>query len=120
VLLKLGEGWSDRAVGDAFDVCRNTVRRVGFLFGEGGVEAVLTDQVQERRRQALTGEQQAHLFAIARSPVPAGHDHRTSRLLAGKAVELGFVERISPETIRALLRRTSSSRGSTSSGASRR
>jgi transposase len=120
VLLKLGEGWSDRAVGDAFDVCRNTVKRVRSRFVEGGVEAVLTDQVQERRRRALTGEQQAHLVAIACSPVPAGHDHWTLRLLAGKAVELGFVERISPETIRALLRRTSSSRGSTSSGASRR
>jgi hypothetical protein len=36
-----------------------------------------------------------------------GHDHWTLRLLAGKAVELGFVEQISPETIRALLKKTS-------------
>jgi hypothetical protein len=81
---------------------------------------VLTDKVQERRRQALTGEQQAHLIAMACSAVPQGHDHWTLRMLAGKAVELGFVEYISPETIRALLARTSSSPGSTSSGASRR
>jgi transposase len=120
VLLKLGEGWSDLAVRDAFGVCRNTVKRVRARFVVGGVEAVLTDQVQERRRSALSGEQQAHLIAIACSPVPDGHDHWTLRLLAGKAVELGFVERISPETVRALLRRTSLSRGSTSSGASRR
>jgi transposase len=120
VLLKLGEGWSDLAVAHAFDVCRNTVKRVRARFLEGGVDAVLTDKVQERRHQALSGAQQAHLIAIACSPVPDGHDHWTLRLLAGKAVELGFVERISPETIRALLRRTSSSRGSISSGASRR
>jgi transposase len=120
VLLKLGEGWSDPAVCVAFDVCRNTVKRVRARFLEGGVGAVLTDKVQARRRQALTGEQQAHLIAIACSPVPDGHDHWTLRLLAGKAVELGFVEHIAPETIRALLRRTSSSRGSTSSGAFRR
>jgi len=120
VLLKLGAGWSDTAVGAAFDVCRNTVKRVRSRFLEGGVDAVLTDQVQARRHQALTGEQQAHLIAIACSPVPDGHDHWTLRLLAGKAVELGFVEHISPETIRALLRRTSSSRGSTSSGASQK
>lgn len=120
VLLKLGDGWSDLAVGNAFDVCRNTVKRVRARFLEGGVDAVLTDKVQERRHQALSGAQQAHLIAIACSPVPEGHDHWTLRLLAGKAVELGFVASISPETIRALLRRTSSSRGSISNGASRR
>lgn len=120
VLLTLGEGWSDLAVAHAFDVCRNTVKRVRARFLEGGADAVLSDKVQERRRQALTGEQQAHLIAIACSPVLDGHDHWTLRLLAGKAVELGFVESISPETIRALLRRISSSRGSISNGASRR
>lgn len=120
VLLKLGEGWSEAEVCRAFDVCLNTVKRVRQHFAAGGVEAVLTDKRQERRRQALSGAQQAHLIALACSAAPEGHDHWTLRLLAGKAVELGYVERISPETIRALLRRTSSSRGSIGSGVSRR
>lgn len=120
VLLKLGEGWSEAEVCRAFDVCLNTVKRVRHRFAAGGVEAVLTDQRQERRRQALSGTQQAHLIALACSEAPAGHDHWTLRLLAGKAVELGFVSSISPETIRALLRRTRSSRGSIASGVSPR
>jgi len=120
VLLKLGEGWSLAEVCRAFDICRNTVLNVRARFAEGGVDAVLRHKRQVRYRQALTGSQQAHLIAVACSPVPDGHDHWTLRLLAGKAVELGFVEHISPETIRALLRRTSSSRGSTSNGASRK
>lgn len=119
VLLKLGEGWSDAAACQAFDVCRNTVKQVRTRFATGGVEAVLTDKRQERRYQALTGAQQAHLIAIACSDVPAGHDHWTLRMLAGKAVELGYVEQISIETIRSLLKRTNSSRGSIASGASR-
>jgi transposase len=118
VLLKLGEGWSLVEVCRAFDVCRNTAVRVRTRFAEGGVDAVLSDQRQTRYRQALTGSQQAHLIAIACSPVPDGHDHWTLRLLAGKAIELGFVERISPETIRALLKKTSSSPGGIGSGAS--
>jgi transposase len=118
VLLKLAEGWSEGEICAAFDICRNTVVRVYRRFLEGGVDGVLTDKRQERHRQALSGLQQAHLIAIACSPVPDGHDHWTLRMLAGKAVELGFVERISPETIRALLRRTSSNRGSTNTGAS--
>ncbi len=120
VLLKLGEGWGEAEICRAFDVCRNTVVRVRTRFAEGGVDAVLSDKRQARRRAALMGAQAAHLIAIACSEAPEGHDHWTLRLLAGKAVELGFVERISPETIRALLRRTSSSRGSTKPGASRR
>ncbi|MGH2502223.1 MAG: helix-turn-helix domain-containing protein [Ktedonobacterales bacterium] len=119
VLLKLGAGWSEAEVCRAFDVCLNTVKRIRQRFSEGGVEAVLSDKRQERRRQALSGTQQAHLVALACSDAPAGHDHWTLRLLAGKAVELGYVARISPETIRALLRRTSSNRGSIGSGASR-
>jgi hypothetical protein len=103
-----------------FDVCRNTVQRVLIRFLDGGVGAVLTDKIQERRQQALTGEPQAHLIAIACSPVPDGHDHWTLRLLAGRAVELGFVTSISPETVRTVLRRMNSSHGSTSSGASRK
>jgi transposase len=107
VLLKLGEGWSLEEVCAAFDVCRNTAVRVRRRFQEGGVEAVLTDQRQERYRQALTGPQQAHLIAMACSKVPDGHNHWTLRMLANQAVELGFVEQISPETIRALLKKTS-------------
>lgn len=118
VLFKLSEGWSEAEVCHAFDVCLNTVKRVRQRFAEGGVEAVLTDKRQERRRLALTGAQQAHLIALACSDEPEGHDHWTLRLLAGKAVELGYVTRLSPETVRALLRRTSSSRGSIASGAS--
>lgn len=107
VLLKLGEGWSVHAVCRAFEVCRNTVVAVRRRFDEGGVDAVVRHKRQVRYRQALSGSQQAHLIAIACSPVPDGHDHWTLRLLAGKAVELGFVEHISPETIRALLKITS-------------
>jgi transposase len=120
VLLKLGDGWSLAEVCRAFDVCRNTAVRVRTRFAEDGVDAVLSEQRQTRYRQALTCSQQAHLIAVACSPIPDGHDHWTLRLLAGKAVELGFVEKISPETIRALLKKTSSSRGSIASGASPR
>jgi hypothetical protein len=107
VLLKLAEGWSLAEMCRAYDVCRNTVLNVRARFAEGGVEAVLRHKRQVRYRQALSGSQQAHLIAVTCSPVPDGHEHWTLRMLAGKAVELGFVESISPETIRALLKKTS-------------
>jgi hypothetical protein len=118
VLLKAAEGWTDQHICDAFDVSRNTSIRVRQLYLDGGLEAVLYDKRQVRYRQALSGGQAAHLIAMTCSPAPMGHDHWTLRLLAGKAVELGFVESISPETIRQLLKKMNSSLGSTNSGAS--
>jgi transposase len=118
ILLKLAEGWRDVEIARALDVGVGTVYNTRRRFLAGGLEAVLHDQAQERRRQALSGEQIAHVIAIACSPAPTGHDHWTLRLLAGKAVELGFVSRISPETIRHALKKTNSSPGSMSTGVS--
>jgi transposase len=120
VLFKLAANWTGAEIAAACDVSPNTVGNVRKRFVTGGLDAVLSDRRQERRRAALTGVQQAYLIAIACSPAPEGHDHWTLRLLAGQAVELGFVDKIALETIRALLRRTSSSRGSMNTGASRR
>ena len=106
VLFKSDEGWSTGDIAEAFDVSDQTIRNVRQRYAAGGVEAVLTDKRQERRRQALTDEQAAHLIAIACSEVPGGHDHWTLRMLAGQAVELGYVRGISPETLRQLLKKT--------------
>jgi len=116
ILLKAAEGWTDAQICEALDVSRNTSIRVRQLYLQGGLEAVLHEKQQARRRQALTGGQAAHLVAIACTPTPTGHDHWTVRLLAGKAVELGFVSAISPETIRQLLKKTRSNPGNTSNG----
>jgi transposase len=118
ILLKLAEGWRDVEIAHALEVGVGTVYNTRQRYRAGGLEPVLHDQRQQRRRQALSGEQLAHLIAIACSPAPKGHDHWTLRLLAGKAVELGFGPSISPETIRHARKKTNSSPGSRNSGAS--
>jgi len=117
ILLKAAEGWTDAQICEALDVSRNTAIRVRRLYLEDGLEAVLHEKQQARRRSALTGSQAAHLVAIACTPAPDGHDHWTVRLLAGKAVELGFVQSISQESIRQMLKKMNSNPGSTSNGA---
>jgi transposase len=117
ILLKLDAGWSTTQVAEAYAVHPNTVTNLRTRYLTGGLDVVLTDRQQLRRRAALSGAQQAHLIAIACSPVPEGHDHWTLRMLAGQAVELGYVEHIDIGTIRNLLKKTSSSPGSTSTGA---
>jgi transposase len=107
ILLKVDERWKDQDIVAAFDICQATVTNVRRRFVRGGLEAVLLDKVQQHRRSALSGLQTAHLIAVACSPAPDGHDHWTVRLLANKAVELGFVTNISPDTIHQLLKKTS-------------
>ena len=80
---------------------------------------MLRHRNQVNRYRKLDDRTEAHLIALACSPAPDGHDHWTLRALAGKAVELGLVESLSHETVRLRLKKTRSSRGGSSSGASR-
>jgi len=77
VLLKSDEGWTDAQIAEVLDIWEQTIRNIRRRLCAGGVEAVLMDKRQERRRQALTDGQAAHLIAIACSEVPDGHDHWT-------------------------------------------
>ena len=98
--------WTDAEIAEALDISEQTIRNIRQRLRVGGIEAVLTDKRQERRRQALNDEHAAHLIAVACSKVPDGHDHWTVRRLSGKAVELGYVRSLSPETVRQLLKKT--------------
>jgi hypothetical protein len=57
-------------------------------------------------RAALSGLQTAHLIAVASSPAPTHMIDFSVRLLADKAVELGFVETISLDAVQRLLKKT--------------
>lgn len=51
------------------------------------------------------GEFEAHIIALACSEPPKGYARWTVRLLADKAVELDFIDSISPATIHRLLKK---------------
>ena len=53
----------------------------------------------------VDGELEAHIVALACSKAPEGHSRWTVRLLAEKAVELDFVDSISPATVHKLLKK---------------
>ena len=120
ILLKTDEGWSAAQVAAALDVSERTVFRAKRRYAEEGLEEVLGHRNQLNRYQKVDDRVEAHLIALACSPAPEGQDHWTLRTLAGKVVELGLVESLSHETVRLHLKKTPSSRGGSSSGASRR
>ena len=114
------EGWSAPKVAQALDVSEGTVFRLKRRFAEYGLEGPLKDRLQAHRYRKLDHLGEAHLIALACSPAPEGHEHWNLRLLANRMVELGVVESLSHEAVRLHLKKTSSSRGRRSSGASPR
>ena len=120
ILLKIDEGWNAAQMAAALDVSEGTVYGVKRRYAEEGLDGVLRDRVQANRFRKLDDKSEAHLIALACSPAPEGHDHWTLQLLAGRMVELGVVESLSYETVRLKLKKTFSSPGANSSGASPR
>ena len=62
------------------------------------------------------GDFEAHLVALSCSKPPEGFARWTLRLLADKAVELDYIDSISHETVRRVLKKTSSSLGNEKDG----
>ena len=118
ILLKVDEGWTAPQVAAALDVSAGTVFRIKRRYAAEGLDGVLHDRVQANRFHKLDDKSEAHLIALACSPAPEGHDHWTLQLLADRMVELGGVDSLSYETVRLKLKKTSSSPGASSSGAS--
>lgn len=119
ILLKADEGWTDEAISQALDVGTATVGRIRSRFVEEGLEVALNRRPSTREYERLIdGKAEAHLIALACSAPPEGHKHWTLRMLAEKLVALEQVdiESVSHETVRQVLKKTSSNRGSTSNG----
>jgi transposase len=108
-----GPAWDDARIAEALDCGARTVERVRRRFVERGPEAALSRQPQQRpsRQRKLDGRAEARLIAVACSPPPQGRKEWTMRLLADKLVELEVVGEVSDETVRRVLKKTSSSRG---------
>jgi hypothetical protein len=114
ILLKsdLQVNWSYEQIMAAFDVSGVTISVVRRVFVEQGLEAALQRKKPDREYEhALDGEGEAHLVALACSEPPTGRKHWRLRLLQDRFVKKGYVDSISYETIRRVLKKTNSSPG---------
>jgi transposase len=119
-LLKDAEGWTIARLSETFNVSEATVSNIRQRYREGGINAVLTDKKQEKRRRALSGAAEAMVVAVACSPVPDGHDHWTVRMIRDKLVEMGVVDQVSHGTVHNAMKKMNLNPGNVSSGVSRK
>lgn len=101
-----GPSWTDEQIAIATDVGLSTVARVRRRFVEHGLEAAIRRRPARRAYQRkLDGEQEAHLVALACTSPPVGRRRWTLRLLADKFVELRYIDGVSYETVRQVLKK---------------
>lgn len=105
-----GPRWVDEQVAEAVEVSQPTVARVRKRYFQEGLEAALNRRPPNREyHRKLDGEQEARLVALACSEPPEGQARWSLRLLADRLVELEIVEEVSYQTVRRILKKTSSS-----------
>ena len=115
-----GPALHDRQIVDKLDVARQTVEKVRKRCVEEGLEAALGRRQRSRdRAPVLDGEGEAQLVAIACSEPPDGRARWTLHLLADELKRRKIVHTISHETVRKVLKKTTSSRGANRCGAFR-
>jgi len=106
-----GERRTDEQVAKAVLTSVSTAKRTRWRFLREGLEAALAEKPRPGRPPKITGEIEAQLTVLACSQPPEGHAHWTLRLLAGRLVELGYVESISHVAVGNRLKRTKSNPG---------
>jgi len=101
-----GKRMKDAEISKAYDVSLRTISRVRQRFVEDGYEIALNGKPRPvNREKVLDGRVESQLISLRCSDVPAGSNSWTLRLLADKMVELEYVETISYESVRQILKK---------------
>ena len=100
---------------DVANILRISMRKVDRVkkrFVEEGLDAALGRQQSQRSYERKADvELEAHLVAMSCGEPPKGFARWSLRLLADRAVELEYIDSISHETVRRVLKKTKLNRG---------
>ncbi len=99
---------TNQEIVNVLPVSMKKIDRVKRRFVEQGLDVALDKQPAQRQYvRKMDGDREAHLVALSCSQPPTGHARWSLRLLADRMVELQYVETISHETVRRVLKKTS-------------
>jgi hypothetical protein len=99
------------------NVSMRKIDRLKKRFVEEGLETALTGRKSSRvYDRKIDGDFEAHLIALSCSEPPEGFSRWSLRLLADKVVELEYIDSVSHEKVRQILKKTNSSPGEKKDG----
>lgn len=111
ILLLSEQGYKDQIIAERVGVSVATVERTRQKFVQQGLDEAITEKPRPGKPCKLDCKTEALLIATACSDAPEGRANWMMQLLADRLVALNKVERISDETVRRILKKTSLSRG---------
>ena len=89
------------------NISMRKIDRVKKRFVEEGLDRALNKQTGNRVYETkMDGDFEAHLVALSCSKAPEGYTRWSLRMLAEKVVELGYIDTVSHESIRRVLKKT--------------
>lgn len=99
------------------NISMKKIDRVKRRFVEEGLDVALNGSKGGRiYAKKADGDFEAHLVALSCTDPPEGFARWSLRLLADRVVELEYIDSVSHETVRRILKKTKSSLGSTKDG----
>jgi hypothetical protein len=99
--------WTDEKISSTYGSSISTIERLRQRFVEESFETALYGKKREPiKEKVLDGRVEAKLVALRCSTPPEGYQQWSLRLLADKMVALEYVEHISYESVRQLLKKT--------------
>lgn len=99
-------------IAQVLQINTKTVERLKQRFVEEGFEACMERKPYPQKKEIKTdGDFEAHLIALSCSEAPKGYTRWSLRMLADKMVEFKYVDNVSHETIRQVLKKTKLSHG---------
>ena len=112
-----GQKVSNEQIAQLLQITTKTVERLKQRFIEEGFEACIDRKPYPEVKEIKTdGDFEAHLVAMSCSKAPDGYTRWSLRMLADKMVELAYVESVSHETVRQVLKKTKLNRGGSKAG----
>lgn len=111
----------EQDIADVLHISAMKVHRVKQRFVEEGLHIALNGHKGQRAyERKADGDFEAHLVALSCSKPPPGYVRWSLRLLSDKVMELQYVDSISYETVRRVLKKTKLSHGRKTGGSSHR
>jgi len=102
----------NKDISSVLKISMRKIDRVKKCFVEQGLETALNSTKGQRAyEKKADGDFEAHLIALSCSEPPEGFARWSLRLLADKVVELNYIDNISYETIRRVLKKTKQNLG---------
>jgi transposase len=107
----------NKEIARVLNISMRKIDRVKKRFVIDGLDVALNGKKGSRvYTKKADGDFEAHLVALSCSEPPEGFSRWTLRLLAEKVVDLDYIESVSHETIRRVLKKTNLSLGSERGG----